>query len=180
MAVAVLALLLAVILFPWIKRVWERYSVLRALRKICRLKRYSVKLPSPIGAYFRNYCDPCAFTVDTGKTLYAVSFWSESFANTNLIFTKSGNVIRRKKMADPFSFSGKPTHKVSEKRLINLKKRSPILSDSRRIVPLLLVFSKDSSLFFFENGQLERIKAGDLVYDMRVITKEALIAFIGK
>lgn len=180
MLVIALILILGAILFPWAKRVGERYLLLRRLKRVCRLKRYAVKTINPFATYFRNYSEPCSFTVDTGKTLYAVTFWSEAFANANLIFTANGNVIRRKKMAEPFSFSGKRSHRVSEKVVTNLKKRKPILAESRKIVPLLLVFSKTTSLFFFEKGELKKINIGDIVYDMTLVTKETVLAIIDK
>lgn len=180
MLTIVVVLLLSVALFPYEKRLCERYMLLRSLKRICRPKRYSVRIIKPFGAYFRNYSDPCAFTVDTGKTLYAVSFWNEPFVNSNLIFTKNGNVIRRKKMGEPFSFSGKRTHRVSEKVVTNLKKRKPIEADSRRVVGLFVVLSQTSSLFLFENGQLKKINNGDSVYDMTVVTKESIFTIIGK
>ena len=171
-ALIVVLLILSVLLFPFAKRVFERYRFLRRLKGICHLKRYTVKTIKPFAAYFCNYSDPCAVTVDTGKCLYAVNFWSEYYANSNLIFTKGGKVIRRKKVSDIFSFSGKRTHKVSEKSLINIKNRSPIVASARSVETLFIVFFEKTSLFYLENGQLKAIDFGEKIYDMTFMSGE--------
>jgi len=174
----VVLLLLCVALFPFFKRFGERYMFLRKLKRICCLKKYSVKMVRTLGAYFNNSLDPCAVTVDTGKTLYAISFWSECYAHSNLIFSKNGNVVRRRKVTEVFSFSGKRSHRVSEKYLTNMKNRTPIVAESRNIEPLFLVFTEKVSLFSLDNGQLKKIKEGDKIYDMTVLTPENILELL--
>ena len=171
-AILVVLLLLCMAAFPMFKRLIERYLFLKKLRRICRLKRYNVTLIRPLGGYVRNRLDPCAVTVDTGKTLYAISFWSEYYAHSNLIFSKNGNIIRRRKESEVFSFSGKRSHRVFEKCLTNMKNRSPIVADSRTIEHLFLIFGEKVSLFLLENKQLKKLNEGDKIYDMLILSPE--------
>ncbi|MBQ7384432.1 MAG: hypothetical protein IJV72_06540 [Clostridia bacterium] len=117
MIIIVVLLLVAVIFLPYIKRAVERVIFLNRVKKLCAIGKYKLKIQRPISALFKNFSDKYDFTVDTGKTLYAVKMWDELYKNSSAVFHSDRSVTNRRKIPETFGDGKKRTPKISERPL---------------------------------------------------------------
>lgn len=175
-AMSILAAVAVILLLPYIKRAIGRGKTIRALRKISALRKYKLEISNPFCVYFRNFSKNYDLTVDTGKVLYAVKFWDEYYKNSTFVFSGTRSVSRVIKGTDVFDRDNKHT---AERRLGKFYKLS-CNNRGRYEINLFLVNTDTTAIFYFEGGNLERLKEGDLLYGMRLTSHKAFLEGVGK
>lgn len=170
----------AVILAPYLKRAWERYVFFRQIKKICALKMYKVNIPKPFFAYFKNVSDCYDITVDTGKSFYALKLWHEFYRHSALYFNKSGAVMKRRKVADPLSQTGKRTHSVLEKRVGSVGGLLGADVKNRRVIKLLLVSPREIGIFLCDKDGTRKAMPSDRVCDMLLCSSKIFLKNLEK
>lgn len=178
MPILIACLVICAFLFmPYIKRAWERFCFFKKIKKICALRKYKVNIPKPFCAYFKNISSAYDITVDTGKSFYALKMWNEFYRHCAIYINRRGAVMKKRKIADPLSQTGKRTHSVVERRVGSVGGLD-LGSDTknRRVIKLLIVYPKDLDVFFCDKDGSKKANFGDTVCDMNFSTyKDFLI-----
>ncbi|MBO7250371.1 MAG: hypothetical protein J6V42_03755 [Clostridia bacterium] len=174
-----LFLILIVAFFPYIKRAYFRYRFLNRLKTECAKRRYRVENIGGIASYFKNFSRGFDVLVDTGKTVHAIKFWNETYKNTNTIFMPNGVVYKRRKVVDVFGEGGKRTHAVLESSDGRLALKDPKIPASRTLSKYFVLDSA-SSFYQFIGTSTEKVKAGDMLYGMRVSSAAYVLKTISK
>lgn len=167
------------LLAPYIKRAWERFVFFKEVKKICALKKYKVNIPKPFYAYFRNVSDCYDITVDTGKTLYALKLWHEFYRHSALYFNKSGAVMKKRKVTDPLSPSGKRTHSVIEKRVGSVGGLLGADIKNRKVIKILVISPPKLDIFLCDKEGTRKATAADRICDMIPSTYKVFLKNLG-
>ena len=170
----------AAVFAPYVKRAWERYTFFREIKRICALKKYKVNIPKPFYAYFCNVSVCYDITVDTGKTFYALKLWSENYRHSALYFNKSGAVMKKRKVTDPLSRTGRRTHSVIEKRVRSIGGLSGAEIKNRRVVKLFLISPKETEIFICGKEGTRNVGVSDKICDMLFSTKDIFLKNLAK
>ncbi|MBE6531625.1 MAG: hypothetical protein E7679_06050 [Ruminococcaceae bacterium] len=171
--------LCGVLLAPYIKRAWERLVFFKEVKKICALKMYKVNIPKPFCAYFCNVSDCYDITVDTGKTFYALKLWSEFYRHSALYFNKSGAVMKKRKVTDPLSQTGKRTHSVIEKRAGSVGRLSGADVKNRKVVKVFIISPRELDIFICDKEGARKATSADRICDMIPSTYKVFLKNLG-
>ena len=172
----ILAAVATVLLLPYINRAIRRGRLIRKLKKICALKKYKLELSNPFCVYFRNFSEKYDLTVDTGKVFYAVKFFDEYYQNSSFVFSGSRKVSRLIRNSGVFTQNDKHT---SERYVGSFCKLVGGHRSGRREFELLLVDTEATAIFFSEGERAEKLKEGDGLYGMTLISPKRFLEGIG-
>lgn len=179
--IIVFALLIAAVVFlPYIKKAVGRATFLMKLKKRCALKRYRIKMNNLFSALLSNFSEGYHLTVDTGKTVYALRFWDETYKNSSVSFGSDMRVRSRRKIPDTFGNGNKRSHRISERELGKFPRLSPPNTEGRRVVCVLVMHPTDAVCLYQSGGVAREIRRGDRLYGMLVVSRAELLRAIGK
>ena len=173
-------LIAALIFFPYLRRAVQRLLLLRELKRLCALSKYRLKVEKPLAALFKNFSDTYDFTVDTGKTVYAVKLWDEIYRHSVTVFGADGSVKIMRKVQDTFGENNRKTHRISERELGGFPRLAEPSAEKRQVVRIFSPEPVKIKMLYSDGGTTKELCAKDRLYGMFILPRAALPKLFGQ
>ena len=174
-AVLVLAAIIIILAFPYIRTFVRRKRFFSALKRICVSRLYDIKIGGGAGIYFANSDAPYDLIIDTGKLLLRIKLWSEPYRASTLIFKPDGEVIRRKKISDVFADGEHRTHKIYQRKAGKINIGAEKILSTKRTLSFFVFDRADVTIFYADRKGLSRVYFDEKLYGMTILPSAKFI-----
>ncbi len=169
----IIAIIAAVILYPYIAVAIYRYKAIAHLRLRSRHIGGRMRVLRKLAFFAGNRSSKYDLLVEKDGTLYAVKFWSCAHKNTDLRIYSDGRVGEErthKEPMDPKGRAGEDRIVKYRARYVNKTEYNFKIPKGKRIINILLLYPSYRNVILEHNGEEQILHSGDVLFDKIILT----------
>ena len=177
-----IAVIIAVIIYPYIAVAIYRYKAIAQLRVKLRQIGGRMRVLRTIAFISANRSSKYDLLVEKNEKLYAVKLWSCAHKNSDLRIYSDGRVgeerthkapmIPKERVGDRSKTARYSARQVN-KTLYNFK-----TPNSKKIINVLLVYPSYRNVILERNGEEKMLQSGDVFFDKIMLTPYAFLKML--
>ena len=167
-----IALIAAVVLYPYISVAVCRYKAISNLRSKLRRVGGRMRVLRSFAFASSNRSSKYDLLVEKDSVLYAIKFWSCTHKNTNLRIRSDGSVCEERILSAPITPKGPRKERTVSYRAKYVPKTEYNFKNlnDKKIINVILVYPSYKNIILDREGEESVLHSGDLFFDKIILT----------
>lgn len=177
-----IAVMIAVVIYPYIAVAIYRYKAIAQLRVKLRHIGGRMRVLRTFACLCANRSSKYDLLVEKNDILYAVKFWSCAHKNTDLRIYPDGRVGEERTHKEPMTPKGRAGDKNKTARYsarqVNKTVYNFKIPNGKKIINVLLVYPSYRNVKLERNGEEKIMQSGDVFFDKIMLTPYAFFKML--
>lgn len=168
----IVAVITAVLLYPYISTAFFRYRAISHLRVKLRRVGGRMRVLRRVSCMSANRSSKYDLLVEKNNILYAVKFWSAAHKNVDLRIYSDGRVGEERTLREPITPKGDTKYRTVRYSARYVKKTEYNFKNpnEKKIVNVVLVYPSYKKIILEKNGEEHILNSGDMFFDKIILT----------